>query len=48
MALPSHPGEDDETAAEPVSSGRAKLIAAVIALALGAIVMLHLAGVVGR
>ena len=48
MALPHHPGEADEAATEPASTGRTKLIAAVIALGLGAIVVLHLTGVVGR
>ena len=47
MVLPHHPGEDDETVTDPASSRRVRLIIAVIALALGAIVVLHLTGVVG-
>ena len=47
MTLPRHPGENDELVPQAGSSGRTKVITAVVALVLVVIVVLHLTGVVG-
>ena len=47
MALPRHPGDDDNTEIENAPSPRTKVIVALVVTLIAIVVVLHLTGVIG-
>jgi len=46
MALPRHPGHNDETPVETASTRRTKLLIAIVVVLIAVVVVLHLTGVI--
>ena len=46
MALPRHPGHNDETPAESAPAPRTKLLVAIVVVLVAVVVVLHLTGVI--